>query len=72
MGNTAKDHFTELLLCVMFLLICLLIMLVAHSHNDSLAAKFTEYAGQVLGALFLAMRGATNTGGGNPPNPPVV
>jgi hypothetical protein len=67
-----REHFTEILLCVMFLLICALVMFVSHSHNDSLASKFTEYAGQVLGALFLAMKGTSSTGGGKPPTPPVV
>ena len=64
-----KDHFTEILLCAMFLLVCIFIFAFGKVHNDSLAGKFTEFAGQVLGALFLAMRGVRSNGG-SPPEPP--
>ena len=61
-----KDNFTALLLCAMFLIVLAFVTFMGHVHNDSLASKGTEYAGQVLGALFLALRGVRSNGG--PPN----
>ena len=66
MMQVLKDNFTPLLLCVMFMVVLGFVMLMGHGHNDSLASKGTEYAGQVLGALFLALRGVRSTGGTPP------
>jgi len=64
MSGLVKDHFTELLLVVLFVLVLFFVVYMSHIHNDQLANKLMEFDSGVLGALFLAMRTTTR------PSPP--
>ena len=70
-GSTLKLHFSEAtLFCALFLMLAFATHMSA-VHNDSLAVKGTEFAGQILSALVAFMVGASKTTP-PPPSPPVV
>lgn len=50
-----KSHFSELLLFLVLILMLGFTIAMSHIHNDSLASKGTEFAGQALAALLTLM-----------------
>jgi hypothetical protein len=50
--NSWKDHMSEAGLSGILVLLLGFVILMSHIHNDSLASKGMEYAGQVLAALL--------------------
>lgn len=50
-----KEHFSEIMLVVTLLIFLSFVILMVVWHNDSLAAKGIELAGQVLAALLTLM-----------------
>lgn len=49
------SHFSEILLCVVLMLMLGFTVSMSHVHNDSLASKGMEFAGQALAALLTLM-----------------
>jgi len=58
-GSTLKEHFSEVLLCIVLLLMLSFAVHMGAVHNDSLASKGMEFAGQVLAALLTLMVGSS-------------
>lgn len=48
-------HFSEVLLCLVLVMMLGFVTFMGHVHNDSLASKGIELAGQVLAALLTLM-----------------
>ncbi len=49
------SHFSEILLFILLLCMLGFVLLMGHVHNDSLASKGMEFAGQALAALLTLM-----------------
>jgi hypothetical protein len=50
-----KEHFSELMLMAVLLMMLGFVVFMGHVHNDSLASKGVEFAGQALAALLTLM-----------------
>lgn len=62
-GSVMREHFSEFLLLFIFLLLIVFATFVGeHGHNDQLANKGIEFAGQVLASILtLAVAGGKHT-----------
>ena len=56
-----SDHFSEIVLFLVLLLMLGFVTLMGHVHNDSLASKGTEFVGQALAALLTLMVASKKT-----------
>lgn len=61
-----SDHFSEILLFTVLMLLLVFVVFMGHVHNDSLANKGTEFVGQALAAILTLMVAGRKP----PPNPP--
>lgn len=65
-GRGLKEHFSEILLCGVLFLMLWFVVFMSHIHNDSLASKGTDFAGQVLAALLTLLTASRINQGGPP------
>ncbi len=65
-----KGHFSELALLVVLVLLLLFVVFQGHVHNDSLATKGMEFAGQGLAALLTLMVASKQSVQDKPADPP--
>ena len=64
-----SDHFSEILLFLVLMCLLAFVILQGHVHNDSLANKGTEFAGQALAALLTLMVASGRKPPDGPPAP---